>query len=88
MKKTTSFSIVGFKALVAEHEYRRVAEFKKNNSQFFIDVFGFKSRREEGVLTWRGEGAEGDPCSDNGKTSVPTSGNLERSRSEFETHLD
>jgi len=27
-----------------------------------IEVFGFKSRGEGGVLTWRGDGAEGDPC--------------------------
>jgi hypothetical protein len=42
----------------------------------YIEVFGFKSKGEEGVLIWRGDGAEGDPCSDDGKTSVPTSGEV------------
>ena len=37
------------------------------------EVIGFKSRGEEGVLTWRRGGVEGNPCSDDGKTSVPTS---------------
>jgi hypothetical protein len=41
-----------------------------------IKVFGFKSRGEEGVLTWRGDGVEGDPYSDDGKTSIPTSGEV------------
>jgi hypothetical protein len=41
-----------------------------------IEVFGFKNRGEGGVLTWRGDGAESDPSSDDGKTSVPTSGEV------------
>jgi hypothetical protein len=41
-----------------------------------IEVFGFKSKGEGGVLTWRGDGAESDPSSDDGKTSVPTSGEV------------
>jgi hypothetical protein len=41
-----------------------------------IEVFGFKSRGEGGVLTWRGDGAKSDPSSDDGKTLVPTSGEV------------
>ena len=41
-----------------------------------IEVFEFKRREEEGVLTQRGDGVEGDPCLDDGKTSVPTSGEV------------
>jgi hypothetical protein len=38
-----------------------------------MEVGGSKNRGEDGILTWREDGAEDDPCSDDGKTSVPTS---------------